>query len=238
MKPLLSPRWLLLSACALLVTGCDESMSVDQAKEQARKAADSAMDMAQSAKEQALKVKDSAMDVANSAKEAWNKYQPDVMTKFAGLRTQLGDLQKKLEAQDFSEARKLGEMIDQRLDSKTVAQSVDFLRVGAVDGTEKAKAAIQDFMAKNQLDPTQQKVFNEVQHFFTEVVDKRDMPRLVFWVVYVSLWDRLSENAELPADFAAELTAKVLEVNYTKTATTLSAPPVPPATPSDLPARY
>ena len=56
-----------------------------------------------------------------------------------------------LATNDFPTARICAEQIDKVMQTKLVAQSIDFLEIEATEGTQKASAAVQDYMAQNNL---------------------------------------------------------------------------------------
>jgi hypothetical protein len=135
---------LFLAPILVLAVGCRDSSTIQNAKQHAG-------------------------DLAQKANETLARIQAGDLQ---GLRTQIRELKSSLATKDFSKARECSEQIDKLMQTRFVAQSVEFLRIESAEGSQKAKAAILDYMAQHDLGEAEIKAFREILGSFENEVEE------------------------------------------------------------------
>ena len=179
---------LLLGFLTFFATGCGDS--VQKARSQAGQALTNA---------------------AGSLSNYLANYKAGNPSNFLAFRAQLRAMKTSLASNDFSKARGCAEEIDKLLKTKVVSQSIEFLRIGSADGAQKAKAAVSDYMAKNNLEVTETEACRELLRYFEEM-DKRQSADLVAAIVYIALENKMSHSAAIPADLAHVMMEELLGI--------------------------
>jgi hypothetical protein len=157
------------------------------------------------------KARNQARQVVVTATNALANYKAGDASNFLAFRTQIRAMGTSLASNDFSGAREYADEIDKHLKTRVVAQSIEFLRIGSADGAQKAKAAIAEYMAKNDLEVSETEVCRELLRHFEEM-DKRQSADLVAAVVYIALERKMSHSAAIPADLAHILMEELLGI--------------------------
>lgn len=157
------------------------------------------------------KAKDQARQVVAAATNALANYKVGDPSNFSALRLQLRAMKASLATNDFTTARTCAAEVDKLLKTKMVAQSIEFLRIEASEGAQKAKGAITEFMAQNNLEVTETKICQELLRHFDEM-DKRQTADLVAAVVYISLERKMSHSAAIPAAFTHMVMEELLGI--------------------------
>jgi hypothetical protein len=75
------------------------------------------------------------------------------------------------------------------------------LRIESTEGAEKAKTAVADYMAHNNLGAAETKACREVLSYF-EDMDGKQRIDLVAAVIYIAFEHKMSHSAAVPAAFA------------------------------------
>lgn len=197
-------RTLLLSSLLSMV-GCDQSARVEKARAQAE---------------------DHARKLAEKANDSLTRIQAGDLSDLEGFRQQVRALKATLAAQDYSKARECAAQIDRLLQTKLVSQSIEFLRIEAAEGTHKAKAAVQTYMAENNLGETETRAFREILAAMEKTVEQTDTPQridLVAFIIYLACEREMSHAAIVPAQLSRIAMAELLGVEL---------PPFPTPDPS------
>jgi len=169
-------RLLFLVLLLSVVVGCDVSSHVDKAKEQIDK-------------------------VADRATNALVKIQAGDLSDLDGFRLQIRSFRASLATNDFPRAKQCANQIDKLLKTEIVAQSIEFLRIESTEGAEKAKEAVTNYMAKNDLGEAETKACREVLTYFANM-DGMQRIDLVSAVIYIACEREMSHGAAIPTAFA------------------------------------
>jgi hypothetical protein len=157
------------------------------------------------------KAREQARQVVATATNALANYKPGDPSNFLAFRSQVRAMKASLATNDFTKAREYAAEIDKLLKTRFVAQSIEFLRIESVEGAQKAKAAITEYMAKNNLEVMETEAFRELVRYF-EQLDKRQSADLVAAIVYIALEHKMSHHAAIPADLARILMEELLDI--------------------------
>jgi hypothetical protein len=186
-------RALLLPSLLFLV-GCDQSATVEKAKAQAE---------------------DHARKLAEKANDSLARMQSGDLSDLEGFRQQVRALKTNLAARDYSKARECGAQIDRLLQTKMVAQSIEFLRIESAEGTQAAKAAVETYMAQNNLGEAETKAFREILTAMGKTIAQTDTPQridLVASIIYLACEQKMSHAAIVPAQLSRVVMAELFGV--------------------------